>query len=176
MVESAAVKTAKARREQKVEAGETLLSTGVRARLTPVSATLVQDVISRIKDPEIPTWYNKEKEQDEPNPADPKYLAACAEVEQKRVQSALDAAVMFGVELLDGVPDVETDPWLKRLRYLAEKRHLIDLSEFDLDDEMDREFLYKRYVAVAADDYAQVVMLSGVPAEEVERATRTFRG
>ena len=173
MAESAAVKTAKARRTQEEGAGVVTLSTGVRARLTPISAALVQDVIGRIEDPPVPTWYNKEKEEDQPNPADPEYLKAVEAMDGKRAMAALDAAIMFGIELVDGLP--EDGDWIKRLKYMV-KRNMLDLSDFDLDDEMDQEFLYKRYVAVSADDFVHVARLSGVPSEEVQRAARTFRG
>lgn len=166
-----AVKTGKARRG---ELEETTLSTGYRARLTPVSAALIQDCISRVPDPKPPMWHNKETEMDEPNLVHPDYLQECAEVETKRAAAALDAVILFGIDLID--PPLDEEGWVKKLKYLAEKRGAIDLSEFDLDDEMDREFVFKRYVAIAADDYALVAKLSGVPQEEVMRAAKTFPG
>jgi len=117
-------------------------------------------------------WHNPDKDRDEPNPNDPKYIAAKQEADRQRGIAAIDAVVMFGVELLDGVPD---DGWLGKLRYL-EKRGLLDLESFDLDDPLDLEFLYKRYVAVSAQDIAYIMRTSGVREEDVEAAIRSFRG
>jgi len=149
------------------------LSTGVRAILTPVASTLIQDVMSEVPDPPVPMWFNPEKERDEPNPLDPEYTRALAAAEKKRSDAALDAVILFGVELPDGVP--EDDRWIKNLRYL-EKRKRIDLSDFDLEDEFEREFVYKRYVAVAGEDFNTIAELSGVPGSERARARTTFHG
>jgi len=110
---SAAVKVAK---EATLDATrEVNLSTGVRAKLRPVATTLIDEVASRIKDPEVPMWHNPDKDRDEPNPNDPKYIAAKEEADRQRGIAVIDAVVMFGVELLDGVPD---DGWLGKLQYL----------------------------------------------------------
>ena len=148
------------------------LTGGVRARLVPVPASLIDEVTSRIVEPEIPMWHNPDKERDEPNPSDPKYLKEVADITRKRGLAAIDAFALFGVELIDGMP--EDDGWLKKLRYM-EKRGLIDLSPFDLDDPLDKEFVYKRYVAVDATVLSKVSRLSGISQDEVTAAERSFR-
>ena len=149
------------------------LSTGVRAILTPVASTLIQDVMSEVPDPPVPMWMNPEKEREEENPLDPEYIRAMREAEKKRSDAALDAVILFGVELPDGIP--EDNRWLKNLQYL-QKRGRIDLSAFDLEDEFEREFVYKRYVAVAGEDFNTIAELSGVPGSERARARNTFPG
>jgi len=149
------------------------LSTGVRAILTPVASSLIQDVMNQVKDPKVPMWHNPEKEQDEPNYNHPEYIEGMAEAERKRSDAALDAVILFGVKLVDGVP--EDGEWLNKLRYL-EKRKRIDLSEYDLDDPFEKEFVYKRHVAIAGEDFSLIGELSGVPQGERARARRTFPG
>ena len=118
-------------------------------------------------------WFNPEKEQEEPNFMHPDYIEAQTEAERKRSDAALDAALLFGVKLVDGVP--EDDSWIANLKYM-EKRGSIDLSDWDLDDEFEREFIYKRYVAMAGDDFTLIAELSGVPSGERARARNTFHG
>lgn len=174
MPSNAAVEAAKARRDSEESGEVTVMSTGVRARLQSVSAALIQDAIARVKEPEPPRWLNPETEEEEPNFVHPDYLKALREYEAKQSAAALDAVLMFGIELEDGVP--EDEKWLKRLKYLQDRLGAIDLTNFDLNDEMDQEYLYKRYIALGAEDYAKLANLSGVSVEEVARATRTFPG
>lgn len=153
--------------------GETILSTGIRAKLTPLAPALLQSVLAAIKEPPVPKFFNEDKGRDEENPADPDYLKAVQETALQRNKAALEAAIMFGVELLDGLPD--DDQWISRLRFL-EKRGLLDLSDVNFEDPMEKEFAYKRFVAVTNSDYEQLSRLSGVTEEAVARAAANFRG
>ena len=126
-----------------------MLSTGIQAILKPVSATLIDSVTSKIIDPDPPTVYDKDKEREFSNPDDPAYVNQLNANARLRGLAALDAMVMFGVELVDPIP--ADDQWVKKLRYM-EKRGLLDLSEFDLSEAMDREFVYKRLIAVSPKD------------------------
>lgn len=155
---------------------EEIISTtsgGIRVRLVPVSATLIDEVVSRVKDPDVPMWMNPDKNREEPNPSDPNYLKELAEADRKRGVAAMDAMVMFGVELIDGVP--EDKKWLSKLR-LMEKRGQIDLDLFDVNDPIDLEFLYKRFIVVDAGLLSAIGRLSGVQGEEVARAEASFQG
>lgn len=149
------------------------LPDGHRARLAPVSAALIEEVTSRIKDPEPPTVYIEEVGREEPNPDDPKYRRELEEVGRKRGIAAMDAMVMFGVELLDGLP--ESDGWLKKLQKMEKMGH-IDLSGYDTDDELDKEFLYKRFIVVDGSVITRISELSGMTGEEIERAESSFPG
>lgn len=160
-------------KEQDEQDGSTVLSTGVRARMIPVAASLISEVASRVKDPEVPMCYIEEKDREEPNPDDPEYLRKVAEATAKRGTVSLETMVMFGVELIDGVP--KDDDWLNRLRFL-EKHGNLDLSEYDLDDPMEREFVYKLYIAVGSNDIIEIAKMSGISPEEVERAAESFQG
>ena len=149
------------------------LSTGVRVRLHPVSSHLVDDLKGAIEDPPVPVVFIEAKGREEENPNDPAYLQAIERANQKRGEAVLDAIYLFGVELADGLP--EDDAWLRRLRMLEKRGHL-SLDGFDLQDEFDLEFLFKKYVAVAGADLDIMGFLTRLPVEEVVRASRRFRG
>lgn len=147
--------------------------TGVRVRLVPVSTALMEEVTSRIVEPEVPMWHNEARDRDEPNPDDPKYIKALDRVARDRGVAVMDAMCMFGVELVDGMP--EDTSWLKKLKFM-EKRGQVNLESFDLEDPLDLEFLYKRYIAVDNDVITKVSNLSTMTAEAVEKAESRFRG
>lgn len=168
----------KAKEMVEAEAGPELpqgiveLSTGVRVRLHPVSSHLVDDLKQAVEDPPVPMVFIEAKGREEENPTDPQYLADVERANQKRGEAVLDAVYLFGIELVDGLP--EDDVWLKRLRWL-EKRERISLDGFDLEDDFDLDFLYKKYVAVAGADLDLMAFLTRLPVEEVVRASRRFR-
>lgn len=169
---SPVVKVAKEKSGQGQENGIVVLPSGIRVRVLPVSAALITDVSTRIKDPEIPVVYIQEKDRSEPNPADPVYLQKMKEAENKRGSVTIDTMVMFGVELVDGVP--EDNGWLDKLRF-AERRGLLDLTEYDLNDPIDKEFLFKRYYLGDNGVIALVTKASGLSAEEVDNAEKSFQ-
>jgi hypothetical protein len=155
------------------KAGEVItLSTGVKARIRAVASSLIDDMVSRIEIPEPPTWVNPEKEREEPNPDDPKYLKELRNAWKAQGEASLDAMVLFGVELVDGVPSI--DEWLPKLKFL-EKRKRLDLSDYDLTDDLELEFVYKRFVAISSVDYNLITRLSGVTQEAVEEAEEVFK-
>lgn len=149
------------------------LSTGVVVELHPVSSSLVEEMKAAIEMPPVPVVWIEEKEREEENPNDPRYIEAVEEVQRKRADSIFDALCTFGVELVDGLP--EDDVWLKKLK-LLERRGALNLSGFNLEDEFDLEFLYKRYVAVAGTDLQLIGGLHGFRPMEVARARAMFLG
>ena len=152
--------------------GVVTLSTGYRAWIKPVASSLITDATSLIKDPPVPMWMNDEKERLEPNPFDPEYQKTIANNDTLRASAVMDCMTFFGVELVDGLP-IDTK-WLAKLKYL-EKRGKIDLSTYDLDDPMDQEFLFLRYVAVAQEDLQTISVKSGITKEGVDKAKAQFQ-
>lgn len=146
---------------------------GVRVRLMPVSTALIEEVSGRITDPEVPMWHNSVKDRDEPNPDDPNYLKLVEKTNRARGVAVMDALVMFGLELVDGVP--EDTSWLKKLRFL-EKRGQVDLSMYDTEDPFDLEFLYKRFIAADNDIITRISQISTLTPEAIEKAEENFRG
>ena len=149
------------------------LSTGIQAILRPVSASLLQDVMSRIVDPAEPWVMNEEKGRKEIDPYDTEYLAKIASNNRERARASMDAMAMFGIDLVDGLPEDTT--WLKRLRQF-EKLGYLDLAQFDLEDDIDQEFLYKRYIALGNQDLMDIGRMSGIRQEDIAEAEASFRG
>jgi len=149
------------------------LSTGYQVRLVPVAVPIIRDAMFRIPIPEPPKVYIESKGRDEINPNDPGYLMQMADVEERRNSAALDVVIIQGVELIGGIP--EDDRWLRKLK-LMHKRGIIDLDEYDLDDELDVEFLFKRYVALGVNDISELSALMGISQEEISQAEESFPG
>jgi len=146
------------------------LSTGVQARIVPVASSLLDEINARISDPAVPS--QEIDGQMHENPLHPDYRQALKEASAERTTAILDAFVMFGVELVEGVPD--DGLWEKKIKFM-EKRGALDLSVYDLEDEFDREFVFKRYIACSSRDMRKVGVASGILAEEIERAMESFR-
>lgn len=153
--------------------GEVTLSTGVRVRLRPVPAWLVQETQNHVQDPLVPTWHNPEKDRDEPNPNDPAYLSALQRAQARRAEAGTDVLVLYGVELVEGVPPDEE--WLPKLRFL-EKRGLFSFEGYDLTDPLERAFIFVKFVAMGNDDWALLGRVAGLSGEDVNRAVASFRG
>lgn len=149
-----------------------VLSSGVRVRFHTVSLSLIEEITSRIKYPPIPEIMDEDKGRTIPNPMEPAYIAACDEADTERGRAVMDAMVLFGVELVDGVPD--NDTWIKKLLILQKLRGL-NLSAYDLSDPLEAEFVYVRFVALGTNDMdilrENTVLMSE---EDVVAAEETF--
>lgn len=150
------------------------LSSGIRARLLPVSPSIISEAQSSVAVPEVPKWYNDDRGDYEDNPDHPDYLRAMKQYDADQNMAAIDAMVMFGLELVDGVP--EDDAWLKKLK-LRERMGFtkVKLADFDLEDEIDVEFLYKRYIAVGTSDLVMVMRSAGITEEDIASASESFQ-
>lgn len=149
------------------------LSTGIMVKLVPVPTATVQEAALAIEDPPVPKQKVEGKDYPVENPADPDYVRARRDAFNQRVQAGFDVMAMLGVKLVNGLP--EDDTWLKELRFL-EKRGRLDLSGYDLDDDFEKEFVYKRYYALAGDDWNLLSLISGVTEEDLAKAKENFRG
>lgn len=145
---------------------------GVRIQLVPVSASLMQEVVSRIKPPKIPIEYDESLGRDAPNQNSPIYQDELTEFEQKRARASIDTMAMFGIELVDGLP--EDTKWLIQLKQM-ERLGYIDLSDFDTEDEIDLEFLFKRYIALTNRELIQIGRLTGIRQEDIDSSEAFFR-
>jgi hypothetical protein len=160
-------------KEQVSSEREQVLSTGYAVRVVPISASLIMEVQNRIPYPPVPIIHDEEKGQTYENPNHPDYIRRCEETDSARTMAAMDAIMMFGVELVDGVPG--DDVWLKKLKVMDRSGN-IGLSEFDLKDEIDREFLFKKFIAVSTQDFGMIQSMVGVTEEGVESAEDSFPG
>jgi hypothetical protein len=145
---------------------------GYKIRTKAIPVAIITDVTNKIPDPEIPVWHNEEYNRDEQNPNDPAYIKAQEEVDRRRGEAMIDATVMFGIDIIGGVPP--TEQWLPKLKFM-ERRGQIDLSTYDLSDELEREFVFKRYIIanIALINYIQ--NMSSVTPEDIGKAGKPFR-
>lgn len=141
-------------------------------RVKPIPAAIITDVTNRIPDPEIPVWYNKEMERNEANPGDPEYVRMKSEVERKRGEAMIDATILFGIELVDGIPPVEE--WMPRLQFMI-RRGQLDLSQYNLDDPLELEYVFKRYVVGNIALITHIQQLSSVMPDDIGKAAAPFR-
>ena len=148
-----------------------MLSTGVIGRIVPVGASLVDDVVASINDPKVPTFFNEDKGREEENPLDPDYLEELVRTSRRRAIAAMETLLLFGLELEAIPPD---DEWLPRLKLMAKRGH-ITLEGFDLDDPLERELIYKKYIAVGTADLIQIGQQAGLTSRDVEEAARSFK-
>ena len=116
-------------------------------------------------------WKNPDKDRDEPNPNDPVYKKAMEETVRQRGLAAIDTMCLLGIELVDGMP--EDERWLSKLRYM-EKRGLLSLSAYDLNDPLDKEFLFKRFMVASNEIIQALTRVSGITSEEVAKAEQSF--
>lgn len=148
------------------------LDDGTLVKLMAVPAAIIDDVMSRIQNPPIPMWHNNDYDREEPNPSDPQYLIAVAEAERKRTSALIDTVIMFGATLVDGMP--ESDAWLEKLKML-EARNYISLAGYNLEDSIEKEFVYKRF-SMPMWMISRIQEISALSQEEVVKSKRLFRG
>ena len=170
MTEKAAIETA---RELADETQDDLWEVeGYLIRVKAIPMAIISDVTNRIPEPVIPVWRNPEYDRDEQNPNDPAYLQAKEEVDRKRGEAMIDAIVMFGIELPDGVPP--TEKWLPKLKFM-EKRGQVDLSGYDLSDPLELDFVFKRYIIANIGLISYIQNMSAVTPEDIGKAGKPFR-
>lgn len=172
-VEHPAVETAKDVRAM----GAVIERYGVRGHFVPVPLGLLQDALTRLRAPTVPVVYLEEKGREEENPLDPGYLGQVEGYQREVARVSTELLTLFGVELDDPVPGMELGkdaPWVRRLR-LMERRGALDLSGLDLDDPVDLEFAYKRYVWCIASDIQEIAQVTGVSSEALSQAGEMFR-
>ena len=142
------------------------LRTGYRVRFLPVSPSLITDVISRIGYPAVPTVWDEKRNREIENPNDPSYIRACEDVDRARGTAALDALVLFGVELLDPLP--EDGRWMDRLALVG--------IEVDADNPIRKELAFKKYeVFKHTEDILRLRGAVELQEEDVARAAGRFR-
>jgi hypothetical protein len=146
---------------------------GVRARLVPVPEGVLEDVERRIPDPDVPIVLIEEEGTEHENPNDPAYIKALEDAQRQRGVAIIEALCLFGVELLDGLP--EDDRWRKKLEFYAKRGH-IDLSWVDWDDPMEEEFVFVRYVFLTVELMQYLAQIARMTPEELARAEASFQG
>ncbi len=168
-VENPAVKTKRNRKNNKGEDGSITLSNGMRVMLRPVAANIISEVRNQIPDALMRTYVDKQTGKELENPAHPEYIADQAEVTKKREKATMDAFVLFGIDLLDPVPE-ERD-WIDKLVFLK----IISAEEAENLTPMTLELYYKKYVISDTSIMTKIVALSGVSEEMLALARDSFQ-
>jgi hypothetical protein len=150
-----------------------VFSTGVRGRFRGIPAGTIEAAQALIKDPPVPLQTIEGRDHPVENPLDPDYVRGLAAANRERGNAAIDVMAIFGLELEDGLP--ADDGWLKKLK-LLEKLKRLDLSAYELSDEIEREFVYKRFVAMGSDEIVAIGRKSGIRGEDVQLAREAFQG
>jgi len=148
-----------------------VLSTGVRVHLGTVSLAALTDALKRIEQPSVPKVLNQETGREEEDREHPDYLAALDRANMERAVVMMDVLALFAVDLVDGLP--ENDRWLKRLQ-LLERRGRLDLTNFNLEDTVDLEFLFTKYVALSLPDWTEILSTAGMGEDVVMEMVEAF--
>lgn len=141
-----------------------VLSTGVRVIVDGISTFEIQEINMAMETVRPPIVRDPETGRDIENYDDPHYKEAVTEQNLKRGLLVLDA-MLIGVTLVDGLP--QDDGWINVLRF-KEKRGLISLADLDLNNPIEKEYAFKKYVAFI--DSKDWEILQG-KVEEVSTAT-----
>ena len=162
----------------KEKEGIKLLPCGVRVKYSQISLSIFDEINKLYPDPDPPMVEIEEKSEPgkpymESNPNDPDYRKKLKDLTQVRGNAIIDAVIILGAELLDPIPD---DKWLKLLEYTAKITGVPDLSDFDLADDMDKEFVYKKFYAIGRDGLDDLLKSTGVTEEGIEDANASFPG
>jgi len=151
---------------------------GHRVRFEQVPLAILEEITDRFPDPKPPLVIIEGKENEdgtpykERNPNDPDYAVQVQENSRKRGLAMMDAMVIMGVELLDKVPADEK--WMPKLLFNAKMTGAPDLSKYDLEDPMEREFVFKRFFLISAKDMEVIGRATGVTEEGIESAMDSF--
>ncbi len=171
--EKAAIDTRKAA-DRKRKAGDIFTTfKGIRFKLSPVATSIFTEAMAKILDAIPPTYTNKQTGKEELNEASPQYQKDILKVKKQREEASMNALILFGIELLDDVP--EDTRWLDLLVFnesitkKEKKEALEDKTGITL------EFFYKKYVVAVADVTKNLAALAGVTQEEIASAQKTFR-
>lgn len=159
--------------EKRKKVGEVFSTAkGIKIKLSPVATSIFTEAMAEIEDAIPPTYTNKETGKDELNPAHPQYQKDIKKVEKQKIEASMNAMILFGIELIDPVP--EDTKWLDLLVY--GKRITKEEKKAALEDEtgIDLEFLYKKYVVTDGDITNQLARLTGVTQEQIASAQKSF--
>lgn len=171
----AAADTKKARANKKVARNKiTVTQSGYRVKLVPVAANVLREAQSRIPDAITRTFTNPTDGKEYENPAHPEYIAEVKVVEEQRTKASMNAMILFGMELLDDIP--EDNEWLEKCQFAK----LISDDEYkeaiSADGKYMREMLFKNFVVSDFTVINQIASMSGVTKEMIAEARGSFQG
>jgi hypothetical protein len=152
---------------------------GYRVEYTQIPMGIIEKIGEKFRDKRPPKVLIAEKSTDdqpwyEENPNDPDYLQELEDNARRRGDAMIDTMVIMGVKLLDEVP--KDEEWLDELRFNERIVGEPNLSEFDLADSLEREFVFKRFWLIGSSDMNAIGKATGVTEEGIEDAIGSFPG
>lgn len=151
------------------------LSSGVVLERIPVPRAMLMDIWRKYKEPEIPTFFNEDKQRNEENPNDPDYIKALEDFNVQVTFAMLDIGIVFGTKI-HSLPKDFVNPyspeWVDTCNVLG-----LEVPEND-------KIKYLKWVKyIAAPTEGDLVAISngvlpnyGVRQTTVEQAIETFPG
>ena len=173
--QKAAADTKKARASKKKARNKiTTTQSGYRVKLVPVAANVLREAMARIPDALTRTFTNPNDGKEYENPAHPEYILEVKQVQEERTKASMNAMMLFGIELLDDIP--EDNEWLEKCRFAK----IITEEEYkeatSADGKFMREMLFKNYVVSDFAVINQIASMSGVTEEMIAQARDSFSG
>jgi hypothetical protein len=170
MAKSPAVTAAK-KKESIVDADNIYTSKGgIRVRIHTINQLLIEEAVNELQEPKVPVIIDEDKGYTIENPDSPQYKRDMEAFERKQYMATLDAALLWGIELLDPIPDDDT--WIKKLRFFSKRNPQVNIDQYDMDEPIEREFVYKKFVAINTDELVNLMdmIVEGVSEEDKEKA------
>lgn len=163
------------------------LFNGHLVKVSGVSPALIDQVQASVKDPAIPIFKDPDTGDEYENPTDPAYVREVQNINELRQRRALQAIIMFGLELVDeeGNPvEPPDDGWERKLKRVGldwEKEMLTMLNQEEWADEEDRllarKDAYVLFIAFSGhqDDVNMVMSLAGANQLAQQQAEEMFQ-
>lgn len=146
------------------------LSTGYRVQFLPVSQNAIAAAQMKIKDPKPPLQDSPSGSGAKvPNKSHPDYLQALDDTELKRANAIQDVLFIFGLELVDPLP--ESDLWLEKLVLVG----LVDEQESKEVTQLQKELWYKKYMVADVQVFSRLAKNIGVTEEGIAQAGAAFK-
>jgi hypothetical protein len=160
----------------KVDLTEVTLPNGVKLKLSKSPPFALQQAVANLDPPKIPIWKSP-KGRDEENPNDPDYVKALLHYQGQTGQAALNALLLFGVEVIfvpKGMQRIEDTTWSEELAFL-------DMPVPDDPESRVRKLMWLKVVAIDTEEFLEEVSnklfaLQGLSEEDIAAAIDTFRG
>jgi len=164
------------------------VSTGVVFGVKPVPQFTMSDIRREFKEPQVPTWYNKDTGRKEPNPDDPKYKKEYNDYIVGLSMAVIDVMILMGTfvkSVPKDFPAPDSEAWSNELRAILRARGWSrdEISELSQEE---RYVFWVKYRAAAGGAYESgegdinqltlaIGRLSGVAEEDVKDAADNFR-
>jgi hypothetical protein len=153
-------------------------STGVKIRIKPVSSMIIQRAQEAVPLPPVflqavPGPNGTVKFADNPN--HPDYIERKREAESQRGIKAIEAMILYGVELVDGLP--ADDEWLEDLGMVTDlqKYYTLNAEGQHVINAKAKKLLYVMNVAaLTGDDFGMIASNVIVTEAKVQEEVRSF--